>query len=167
MNEMNCCKLSATMAEIVVKLTGFAAKVAEGGIPPDTAGDFSAAMSDIAAKLMPLAAAAATAEYEAEEEEAPRSVFEGLQADFEAEAIAAGSMVVEALQEAISKVPDPDDICGFCGLPGIDKYPHPVRWPGEESAGTKFVHSACEDRECARAHSFLTNKQREDFLRSC
>lgn len=111
MNDMNCCTLSATMTEIVTKLREFAAFTSNGGLPQDTAGDFSAAVSAIAAKLIPFSAAAATAAYEAEqaqrseeseEAEGARSVFEGLQADFEAEAITAGSMVVEALQEAIS-----------------------------------------------------------------
>jgi len=59
-----------------------------------------------------------------------------------------------------------DDICGFCGLPGADKVPHQVRWPGEDSAGTKYVHEACEDAECRRAHSLLSDKERETFLRA-
>ena len=59
-----------------------------------------------------------------------------------------------------------DDICGFCSQPGADKIPHPVRWPGEESAGTRYVHATCEDAECHRAHSLLTDKQRADFLRA-
>lgn len=58
------------------------------------------------------------------------------------------------------------DICGFCGLPGADKIPHPVRWPGEDSAGTELVHSDCENAECRRAHSLLTDKQRAGFLRT-
>lgn len=57
-----------------------------------------------------------------------------------------------------------DDICGFCGQPGADKVPHPVRWPGEESAGTVYVHVECEDHECGRAHSLLSDAQRADFL---
>ena len=59
-----------------------------------------------------------------------------------------------------------EDICGFCGLPGADKIPHPVRWPGEESAGTPYVHAACENEECKRAHSLLSDDQRKRFLRS-
>lgn len=59
-----------------------------------------------------------------------------------------------------------DDICGFCGLGGADKVPHPVCWPGEESAGTPYVHGACENVECQRAHVLLTDHQREQFLRS-
>ena len=61
---------------------------------------------------------------------------------------------------------DDQDICGFCGLPGADKIPHPVRWPGEESADSKYVHATCEAEECRRAHSLLTDKQRADFLRT-
>ena len=61
---------------------------------------------------------------------------------------------------------DDEAICGFCGLPGADKFPHPVRWPGEESAGTPFVHELCEDEECGRAHRLLSDKERERFLRS-
>lgn len=58
------------------------------------------------------------------------------------------------------------DICGFCGEGGADKMPHPVHWPGEESAGTELVHAECEREECARAHSALSQRQRDDFLRS-
>ena len=60
---------------------------------------------------------------------------------------------------------DRDDLCGFCHLPGADKMPHPVRWPGEESAGTEYVHAECEDAECGRAHGALTDREREEFLR--
>ena len=55
-------------------------------------------------------------------------------------------------------------ICGFCGKPGADKFPHPVRWPGEESAGTELVHADCESEECSQAHAALTDAQRESFL---
>ena len=58
-----------------------------------------------------------------------------------------------------------EDVCGFCGRPGADKIPHPVRWPGEQSAGTALVHASCEDCECSRAHAALNDKQREAFLR--
>ena len=61
---------------------------------------------------------------------------------------------------------EPEDICGFCGLPGADKIPHPVRWPGEQSARTELVHAHCEHEECGRAHRELTDKQRQDFLRT-
>lgn len=57
-----------------------------------------------------------------------------------------------------------EDICGFCGLPGADKIPHPIRWPGEVSAGTELVHAECEDAECKRAHNLLNDKQRKAFL---
>ena len=57
-----------------------------------------------------------------------------------------------------------DDICGFCGLPGADKVPHPVRWPGEERAVTEFVHATCEDADCRRAHAALSDAQRLKFL---
>lgn len=58
------------------------------------------------------------------------------------------------------------DICGFCGQPGADKIPHPIRWPNEACAGTTYVHSACEDEECRRAHNQLSDKERADFIRS-
>lgn len=57
-------------------------------------------------------------------------------------------------------------ICGFCDKPGADKIPHPVRWPGEESAGTEYVHEECENREQERAHAKLTDHERERFLRT-
>lgn len=59
-----------------------------------------------------------------------------------------------------------EDICGFCGEPGADKIPHPIRWPGEMSAGTEYVHAECEDQECMRAHALLTPEQRRKFLRA-
>ncbi len=89
------------------------------------------------------------------------------------------------------------DICGLCGLPGADKYAHPMHWPGERVPmhypvkafmlhGDKYdrgwlpaptweeyfdpngalVHAKCEQAECSRAHAALTDKQRNDFLRS-
>lgn len=63
--------------------------------------------------------------------------------------------------------PDDIDVCGFCGLPGADKIPHPVRWPGENRAGTEFVHSECEQHECQRAHALLSDEQRRAFLKNC
>lgn len=63
--------------------------------------------------------------------------------------------------------PQPDDVCGFCGLPGADKIPHPIRWPDENSAGTELVHAACEDAECSRASAMITGKARDEFLRNC
>jgi hypothetical protein len=59
-----------------------------------------------------------------------------------------------------------EDICGFCNMPGADKFPHPIRWPGERSAGSEFVHAECEEEECRRAHSLLSDAQRKQFLRS-
>lgn len=59
-----------------------------------------------------------------------------------------------------------DDICGFCGLAGADKIPHPMRWPGEESAETKYVHAECEVGECKQAYWALTDEQRQAFLRT-
>ena len=70
-------------------------------------------------------------------------------------------------EEATVCDPQPDDICGFCGLPGADKIPHPIRWPDENSAGTDLVHAACEDAECARASAMITGKARDAFLRNC
>ncbi len=61
---------------------------------------------------------------------------------------------------------DEEDICGFCGQPGADKIPHPVRWPGEQSAGTELVHADCEQEECRRAHAELSDRQRDEFLRN-
>lgn len=73
----------------------------------------------------------------------------------------------EACQLAIDEIEgDEQDICGFCGQPGADKVPHPHHWPGERSAGTDYVHAACEQEECTRAHSQLNNQQRDSFLRS-
>lgn len=57
-------------------------------------------------------------------------------------------------------------ICGFCNKGGADKIPHPIRWPGEESAGTEFVHKDCEDAECRRAHSMLSSEEIAAFLYS-
>lgn len=59
------------------------------------------------------------------------------------------------------------DICGFCGKPDADKIPHPIRWPGEESAGTEYVHAECEQEECKRAHALLSDAQRREFIKHC
>lgn len=72
--------------------------------------------------------------------------------------------VTQVTETGDTRSPDDEDICGFCGLPGADKFPHPVRWPGEQSAGTELVHEQCESAECARAHAALSDKQREQFL---
>ena len=60
----------------------------------------------------------------------------------------------------------PADYCGLCGLPGADKVPHPVHWPGETQPQTNLVHAACEDEECRLAHDALSDKEREAFLRT-
>jgi hypothetical protein len=72
------------------------------------------------------------------------------------------------MAKSILHIPEkePEDICGFCGRPGADKIPHPVRWPGEDHPGSDYVHVACENNEWRRAHSMLTDKQRERFLRN-
>lgn len=67
----------------------------------------------------------------------------------------------------LAKPTEPNEICGFCGLPGADKIPHPVLWPDESSAGTHLVHEVCEDAECARASALIAGKSRDDFLRTC
>jgi hypothetical protein len=56
------------------------------------------------------------------------------------------------------------DICGLCGLPGADKIPHPVYWPGEQAPNSDLIHSQCEDEECRRAHAALSDDERRDFL---
>ena len=66
----------------------------------------------------------------------------------------------------MSEVDENTDICGFCGLPGADKIPHPMRWPGEQGAGAEYVHAECEAEECRRAHAKLTDDQRREVLRS-
>ena len=63
-------------------------------------------------------------------------------------------------------IEEDDDICGFCGEIGADKIPHAVHWPNERVAGTKFVHAECEDEECWIAHALLSDKEREEFLRT-
>ncbi len=59
-----------------------------------------------------------------------------------------------------------EDICGLCNLPGADKVPHPIYWPGEREPGTEYVHADCEKAECERAHLALTDEQRKEFLRT-
>jgi hypothetical protein len=58
------------------------------------------------------------------------------------------------------------DICGLCGEPGADKIPHPMYWPGERRPGSEYVHASCEQEECSRAHSVLSDKQRREVLSS-
>lgn len=58
------------------------------------------------------------------------------------------------------------DVCGLCGGVGADKVAHPVHWPGERVPDTGYVHRACEDEECKRAHALLSDEQRKQFLRN-
>lgn len=59
-----------------------------------------------------------------------------------------------------------DSVCGLCGQPGANKVPHPIRWPGEAIPATAFVHAECEQKECERARSQMTEQQARDFLKS-
>ena len=59
-----------------------------------------------------------------------------------------------------------EDICGLCGETGADKFAHPVHWPGEAIPNGNLVHQSCEQEECRRAHSLLSDREREVFLRS-
>ena len=73
----------------------------------------------------------------------------------------------EAASRSSDGLGDDEDMCGLCGLPGADKIPHPIHWPGEQIPDTDLVHSSCENEECRRAHSLLSDKQRQDFLKWC
>ena len=76
-----------------------------------------------------------------------------------------GHIIQNSLEEALKdQITAEEDICGFCGESGADKIPHPIHWPGEQTAGTEYVHAECEKNECKRAHSLLSEKQRIDFL---
>lgn len=57
-----------------------------------------------------------------------------------------------------------EDICGLCGKPGADKMAHPEHWPGEQIPDGPLVHAECEQEECRRAHSLLTDEQRRNVL---
>ena len=63
-----------------------------------------------------------------------------------------------------------DDVWGLCGEPGADKMAKWTGggkyWPGECASETEMVHSECEAEECRRAHSLLSQKERDSFLRS-
>ena len=63
-------------------------------------------------------------------------------------------------------IKDEEAICGLCGEPDADKFAPPVHWPGEAIPDGSLVHAICEDEECKRAHALLSDKQRQDFLRS-
>ena len=66
----------------------------------------------------------------------------------------------------IDEVDEAVDICGLCGLPGADKMASPNHWPGERVPDSELVHAECEEAECGRAHAALSDKQRQDFLRT-
>ena len=71
----------------------------------------------------------------------------------------------------MSDIPsDDDDTCGLCGKPGADKMAlwtgGGIYWPGEERPSTRYVHAACEDAECKRAHAALTQDQRDAVIRA-
>jgi len=74
--------------------------------------------------------------------------------------------IVADLMKQDEDAEEAEDVCGLCGLPGADKFPRQEHWPGEQIPGTELVHASCEAEECARAHAALTDKQREDFLRT-
>lgn len=63
-----------------------------------------------------------------------------------------------------------EDICGYCGEPGADKYAYwtggGVYWPGEFIPETELVHADCEREEQRRAHAALSQKERDAVLRS-
>lgn len=63
-----------------------------------------------------------------------------------------------------------EDICGICGEPGADKMAlwtgGGLYWPGETVPNSEFVHQECEQEETERAHSELSQEQRNEFLRS-
>lgn len=63
-----------------------------------------------------------------------------------------------------------EDICGLCGEPGADKMAlwtgGGKYWPRETVPDTEFVHQECEQEETERAHSELSQEQRDEFLRS-
>jgi hypothetical protein len=65
---------------------------------------------------------------------------------------------------------DDEDVCGLCGEPGADKFPHQNYWPTERRPDARFVHADCEQEECGRA--FVEYRQRvgeegvSAFLRS-
>ena len=58
-----------------------------------------------------------------------------------------------------------EDICGLCGLPGANKIPHSIKWPGERFPNYELVHDDCEQEECGRAHREFYNKVGDDGVR--
>lgn len=67
-----------------------------------------------------------------------REAMVNLIVDFLDDLPGAAQMVPSPEADAVN---DESDMCGFCGQPGTDKLPHPLRWPGEQSAGTECVHA--------------------------
>lgn len=63
-----------------------------------------------------------------------------------------------------------EDICGYCGEPGADKMAlwtgGGLYWPGEYIPETELVHAECEAEETRRAHTALSQKERDSFLQS-
>lgn len=60
--------------------------------------------------------------------------------------------------------PEESDLCGLCGLPGANKIPSPMLWPGQRSPNGPFVHDYCENAETSRAHANISQAQRDAFL---
>ena len=69
-------------------------------------------------------------------------------------------------QVVTHKIEGEEDICGLCGLPGADKYRHPIHWPGERIPDGMWVHAECESEECRRAHAAMSDRERKAFLRT-
>ena len=63
-----------------------------------------------------------------------------------------------------------EDICGYCGEPGADKYAlwtgGGIYWPGEYRPDTELVHADCERAETSRAHAALSQGQRDAVIRA-
>lgn len=55
-----------------------------------------------------------------------------------------------------------DDICGYCGEAGADKYAAPRQWPGERYPDSLLVHSLCEHDECERAFKAFRERVGQD-----
>ena len=63
-----------------------------------------------------------------------------------------------------------DDICGLCGESGADKMAlwtgGGLYWPGETVPDSEYVHQECEQEETERAHSELSQEERDEVLRN-
>lgn len=63
---------------------------------------------------------------------------------------------------------DEQDICGLCGQPGADKMAKwtggAIYWPGEERPELDMVHGECEQEECRRAHSLISQPRRDAII---